>query len=102
MAQQSPGRREFLKTAGAALTASLFPGSIRGANDKVNVAFIGVGRMGSELARGRGRRVRLQPGKEGRQVARASGGSDLIACTQCIQHGRAGLLDFAGAELRVR
>ncbi len=56
MAQESKGessagltdRRQFLKTAGAAaLTTSLFTGNIRGANDKVNVAFIGVGRMGS-------------------------------------------------------
>ena len=29
------------------MTASLFTGSIKGANDRVNVAFIGVGRMGS-------------------------------------------------------
>jgi len=41
-------RRGFLKTAGAAaFTTSLFTGDIRGANDKVNIAFIGVGRMGS-------------------------------------------------------
>jgi len=39
-------RRDFLKTAGAALTTSLFTGNVRGANDRVNVAFIGVGRMG--------------------------------------------------------
>src|ERR1019366_6396923 len=48
MAQESTGRRDFLKAAGgAALTTSLFTGNIKGANDKVNVAFIGVGRMGS-------------------------------------------------------
>ena len=42
------GRRGFLKAAGsAALTASLFTGDIRGANDRINLAFIGVGRMGS-------------------------------------------------------
>jgi predicted dehydrogenase len=41
-------RRGFLKSAGAAaFTTSLFTGDIRGANDKVNIAFIGVGRMGS-------------------------------------------------------
>ncbi len=46
--QTSPGRREFLKTAGAAaLTTSLFTGNLRGANDKVRVGFIGIGRMGS-------------------------------------------------------
>jgi predicted dehydrogenase len=49
MAQDLPGRRAFLGTAGgAALAASLFPGSVRGANDRLAVAFIGVGRMGSE------------------------------------------------------
>jgi predicted dehydrogenase len=48
MAQESTDRRTFLRTAGgAALTTSLFTGNLRGANDKVNVAFIGVGRMGS-------------------------------------------------------
>jgi predicted dehydrogenase len=44
---QSAIRREFLKTGAAAFTTSLFTGNIRGANDKVNIAFIGVGRMGS-------------------------------------------------------
>jgi predicted dehydrogenase len=48
MGQDSPGRREFLKTAGgAALTTSLFAGNLRGANDKPNIAFIGCGRMGT-------------------------------------------------------
>jgi predicted dehydrogenase len=48
MAPDSTHRRDFLKAAGgAALTTSLFTGNIQGANDKVNVAFIGVGRMGS-------------------------------------------------------
>ena len=47
MPAENTDRREFLKrTAGAALTTSLFTGNIRGANDRVNVAFIGVGRMG--------------------------------------------------------
>ena len=49
MAKDSPNRREFLKAAGAA--PSLFARNIfaskTGANEKVNVAFIGVGRMGS-------------------------------------------------------
>ena len=41
-------RRGFLKAAGtAALTSSLFTGDIRGANDRINVAFIGCGRMGT-------------------------------------------------------
>ncbi|MGA2155761.1 MAG: Gfo/Idh/MocA family oxidoreductase [Bryobacteraceae bacterium] len=47
MTTESADRRAFLKTAGgAALTASLFTGNLKGANDKVNIAFIGVGRMG--------------------------------------------------------
>ncbi|HYW45070.1 MAG TPA: Gfo/Idh/MocA family oxidoreductase [Bryobacteraceae bacterium] len=48
MEPQFTGRRSFLRSAGAAaLTSSLFTGNIRGANDKVNIAFIGIGRMGS-------------------------------------------------------
>jgi predicted dehydrogenase len=40
-------RRDFFKAAGAAaLTTSLFTGNIRGANDRVNAAFIGMGKMG--------------------------------------------------------
>jgi len=38
-------RREFLKSAGAAaLTTSLFTGKVRGANDRIAAAFIGIGR----------------------------------------------------------
>jgi predicted dehydrogenase len=40
-------RRDFVSGAGAALTSSLFTGNVRGANDKVAVAFIGLGAMGS-------------------------------------------------------
>ena len=39
-------RRDFLKTTAAGLTTSLFTGQIRGANDRVNFAFIGMGKMG--------------------------------------------------------
>lgn len=39
-------RREFLKTAASALTGSIFAANINGANDRIAVAFIGVGRMG--------------------------------------------------------
>jgi len=40
-------RRDFLKHAGAAaLTADIFTGRIKGANDKINAAFIGMGKMG--------------------------------------------------------
>jgi len=48
MAQASTGRRDFLKAAGAAaLTSSIFTGNLKGANDKVNIGFIGIGQMGS-------------------------------------------------------
>src|ERR1035437_1827085 len=48
MAQASTGRRDFLKAAGAAaLTSSIFTGKLKGANDKVNIGFIGIGQMGS-------------------------------------------------------
>lgn len=39
-------RRDFLKTAAAGLTTSIFTGNLKGANDRVSVAFIGTGRMG--------------------------------------------------------
>jgi predicted dehydrogenase len=41
------GRRDFLKTGAAALTTTIFTGNVKGANEKVNIAFIGVGTMGS-------------------------------------------------------
>jgi len=48
MASQFTDRREFFRTAGgAALTASLFTDNIHGANEKVNIALIGLGRMGT-------------------------------------------------------
>jgi predicted dehydrogenase len=40
-------RRRFLSSASAALTTSLFTGAVRGANDRVSAAFIGLGAMGS-------------------------------------------------------
>lgn len=47
MQPQPSDRRDFLKAAGAtALTTSLFTGNIRGANDKINAGFIGMGKMG--------------------------------------------------------
>jgi predicted dehydrogenase len=45
--QEHPDRRDFLKTGAAAFTTSIFTGNLRGANDKVNIGFIGVGAMGS-------------------------------------------------------
>ena len=47
MESSNPARRQFLQAAGAALTTSLFTGNIRGANDRINAAFIGMGRMGN-------------------------------------------------------
>jgi len=41
------GRRQFLKSAGVALTTSIFTGRIKGANDRIQAAFIGMGRMGT-------------------------------------------------------
>src|SRR5439155_23200885 len=41
-------RRDFLKTAGAAFTTSIFTGRLRGANDRPTAGFIGIGVMGSE------------------------------------------------------
>lgn len=40
-------RRDILKGAGAALTTSLFTGRVRGANDRIALAHIGLGAMGS-------------------------------------------------------
>src|SRR5207244_5936010 len=41
-------RRDFLKSAtAAAITTSFFTSRMKGANDRVNIAFIGTGRMGS-------------------------------------------------------
>jgi len=42
-----PSRRDLFKTAGAvALTANIFTGRVRGANDRVTVGFMGMGAMG--------------------------------------------------------
>src|SRR5689334_21716784 len=48
MNEQKSDRRDFLKTAGAAFTTSLFTGNVKGANDRVTGGFIGIGVMGSE------------------------------------------------------
>src|SRR5579863_9625451 len=40
-------RRDFLKTSTAvALTSQIFTGNVRGANDRISAAFIGMGKMG--------------------------------------------------------
>src|SRR5580692_10445405 len=40
-------RRDFLKTSSAAaLTSQIFTGNVRGANDRISAAFIGMGKMG--------------------------------------------------------
>lgn len=46
MSEPTSNRRGFLKSAGAALTTSIFTGRVRGANDRLTGAFIGMGRMG--------------------------------------------------------
>ncbi len=51
MEQETSGRRDFLKVGAAALTTSLFTGNIKGANDRLTGAVIGIGRMGSENLR---------------------------------------------------
>jgi predicted dehydrogenase len=52
MNSHTPARRDFLKAAtGAALTSSLFTGKMKGANDKITIAHIGLGRMGSDNLR---------------------------------------------------
>jgi predicted dehydrogenase len=42
----NPGRRDLLKSAGAVFTTSLFASKLKGANDRIAMAFIGMGRMG--------------------------------------------------------
>jgi predicted dehydrogenase len=42
-----PGRRQFVTAAGATLATSLFSENVKGANGKVNLAFIGTGAMGT-------------------------------------------------------
>src|SRR5690242_10133024 len=40
-------RRDVLAAAATAFTTSIFTGNLKGANDKISVAFIGLGAMGS-------------------------------------------------------
>ena len=47
MPDSTSDRRQFLAATGAALTTNLFAGNLKGANDKVRAAFIGMGRMGN-------------------------------------------------------
>lgn len=46
MQQYDGGRRSFIKTAGVAAAGSFATGKVLGANNKVNVAYVGMGRMG--------------------------------------------------------
>jgi predicted dehydrogenase len=47
MQTQPTDRRDFLKATGAAaFTTSLFTGNVKGANDRINAGFIGMGKMG--------------------------------------------------------
>jgi predicted dehydrogenase len=47
MEQSDSHRRTLLKAASAAFTTALFTGQVKGANDRVAAAFIGMGRMGN-------------------------------------------------------
>src|SRR5436190_18879962 len=47
MESNNATRRQVLTTAAAAFTTSLFTGNVKGANDRVNIGFIGLGAMGS-------------------------------------------------------
>ena len=44
-------RRTFVTSAAAALTSQIFTGAVRGANDRISVAFIGLGKMGRDNLR---------------------------------------------------
>ncbi|MCW5966003.1 MAG: twin-arginine translocation signal domain-containing protein, partial [Bryobacterales bacterium] len=46
MEQQDQGRRSFLKTASVAAAGTFATGKVLGANDRINVAYVGMGRMG--------------------------------------------------------
>jgi hypothetical protein len=39
-------RRDILKLGAAAFTTAIFTGNVKGANDRIRVSFIGVGRQG--------------------------------------------------------
>ncbi len=41
-------RRTFVKSAAAAFTTQIFTGDVRGANDRISAAFIGLGKMGRD------------------------------------------------------
>jgi predicted dehydrogenase len=47
MQQQPPARRDLLKAGAAAFTTSLFTGRLKGANDRLTGAIIGMGKMGA-------------------------------------------------------
>ena len=44
--QVDRGRRSFIKSAGVAAAGSFATGKVLGANDRINVAYVGMGRMG--------------------------------------------------------
>ena len=48
MAAMDSNRRDFVKSATAALTTQIFTGNVRGANDRISTAFIGLGKMGRD------------------------------------------------------
>lgn len=48
MRTDSPDRRDILRAGAALFTTSLFTGKIRGANDRIRIGYIGMGKMGRD------------------------------------------------------
>ena len=62
MSQETSQRRDFLvKSAAAKFTTNIFTGQVRGANDKISAAFIGMGRMGRTNLQAAMRQDNLEP-----------------------------------------
>jgi predicted dehydrogenase len=77
-------RREFLAAAGTAFTTSIFTGNLRGANDRIAVAFIGTGVMGTgDLA-----------------LAMAEPGVEAVAVCDCYQPNLEKAAAAAGGRAR--
>ena len=62
MSQETSQRRDFLaKSAAAIFTTNIFTGQVRGANDKIQAAFIGMGRMGRSNLQAAMKQDNLEP-----------------------------------------
>ena len=73
MSSKTTARREFLQATGAAFTTSLFTGNVRGANDRLSGAFIGVGVMGTENLKAAMKQQGVEVGGGVRRVPAAPG-----------------------------